>query len=464
MQSVSDDVAIDVVPSRIILMRRRAARQDAASGVVERRSGRHMIRPRFAAVALFAPWIVAVGCSVSSDDPVDEELATATDSIESAEDALGYAGVGAIGSRGTGLLATKGIVSQNSLLPGALGNPSYVNQLRALKTASLTASSIQTVTHYDEAWFTLMRYTVHCALPLGATIPVYDPKLGTDVELKGNIGLAPRWATDPLDAPGEGWVTACLLAHANNFGERVDILLVGNHPALDRPLGHEPMGVQEAAFYGNLFTPPNAKYLFSCIGADVYACDTDGQLSADLKRRICGSSPDCGFDVNGRCWSPESAVSDACTKAPGDTEVFKHCYSVPGSPPSAIPFAEVITVNLEPTDFRDAHPQCNKPQLPGDAAFCSHALCTQGAPLAPTCDRCVQAICDADPFCCHTGWDHLCVAQVDDRCRCLEGRPRSSCDACADLVDSQPGHAYCARGWDSLCIREMEAIGCDTCP
>jgi hypothetical protein len=47
---------------------------------------------------------------------------------------------------------------------------------------------------------------------------------------------------------------------------------------------------------------------------------------------------------------------------------------------------------------------------------CAHDLCQQGAALQSGCDDCATSICEADPFCCSTSWDGLCVQQVATVC------------------------------------------------
>lgn len=51
-----------------------------------------------------------------------------------------------------------------------------------------------------------------------------------------------------------------------------------------------------------------------------------------------------------------------------------------------------------------------------DPAECVHDKCDQGGFLDPTCDGCVSQVCDADPFCCETNWDWLCVNEVSSVC------------------------------------------------
>jgi len=52
----------------------------------------------------------------------------------------------------------------------------------------------------------------------------------------------------------------------------------------------------------------------------------------------------------------------------------------------------------------------------GTGSTCSHPLCTTGGPLTPTCDPCAGKICGADPFCCNSAWDSICVSEVPTFC------------------------------------------------
>jgi hypothetical protein len=47
---------------------------------------------------------------------------------------------------------------------------------------------------------------------------------------------------------------------------------------------------------------------------------------------------------------------------------------------------------------------------------CSHAICSTGGKLASGCDACVTEICAKDSYCCATGWDSTCVAEVGTIC------------------------------------------------
>ena len=66
------------------------------------------------------------------------------------------------------------------------------------------------------------------------------------------------------------------------------------------------------------------------------------------------------------------------------------------------------------------------PPSPELGAGCAHALCVPGDQLDPSCDPCVAAICERDPYCCEGGyhsyysteptWDAKCIAEVKTYC------------------------------------------------
>lgn len=57
------------------------------------------------------------------------------------------------------------------------------------------------------------------------------------------------------------------------------------------------------------------------------------------------------------------------------------------------------------------------PEPEPEPTACAHDVCEQGEALDPTCDAdCVTAVCAADPFCCNSSWDSVCVGQVAEAC------------------------------------------------
>ena len=47
---------------------------------------------------------------------------------------------------------------------------------------------------------------------------------------------------------------------------------------------------------------------------------------------------------------------------------------------------------------------------------CAHSICAEGDALDPGCNPCAKAVCEADSYCCATGWDGVCVGEVTAIC------------------------------------------------
>jgi hypothetical protein len=52
----------------------------------------------------------------------------------------------------------------------------------------------------------------------------------------------------------------------------------------------------------------------------------------------------------------------------------------------------------------------------GGGETCAHDVCSQGGALESGCDSCVTTVCAADPFCCETSWDQMCVREAAEMC------------------------------------------------
>jgi len=107
---------------------------------------------------------------------------------------------------------------------------------------------------------------------------------------------------------------------------------------------------------------------------------------------------------------------------------------------------------------------------------CEHELCDTGEPLFVTCDPCVTDVCAADPFCCDTEWDRLCVVEAAEVCGldcrgcdhevCEEGVALdAACDPCATSVcEFDP--FCCEVEWDDRCVSETSQVceaQCESC-
>jgi hypothetical protein len=104
---------------------------------------------------------------------------------------------------------------------------------------------------------------------------------------------------------------------------------------------------------------------------------------------------------------------------------------------------------------------------------CAHELCAAGAPLDAACDSCASSVCAADPYCCSTAWDDRCVQAAAQGCGltcgcaheiCSEGGPLApGCNACVETICAADPYC-CSTAWDERCIAAAND-GCGaTCP
>ena len=105
---------------------------------------------------------------------------------------------------------------------------------------------------------------------------------------------------------------------------------------------------------------------------------------------------------------------------------------------------------------------------------CAHSTCAQGGKLEGSCSPCATTVCAADPFCCATAWDDICVDEATELCaECAPPPPSCAHDACevgaklqadcSDCVsDVCAADAFCCDvTWDSICAQEASAAcGC----
>lgn len=128
--------------------------------------------------------------------------------------------------------------------------------------------------------------------------------------------------------------------------------------------------------WGSGFAPPAGTELKGY--HDLYMAYLEGQIPTCTKK-----------DASGKCLNPSSQR--------GITSLVL--------PPAAW---DAVTVASAP----DAPPDPTKP-----ATSCAHATCSTGDKLTAGCgDPCVDQVCGADPYCCNTKWDGVCVREVKSVC------------------------------------------------
>ncbi len=238
----------------------------------------------------------------------------------------------------------------------------------------------------------LLQYIYSCAMPAGAT-KVLDPA-GAHVELTGSIGLAPTWDTEggTCDESCQRWVSACVLARTNAYGENVDISMRAPETApahIKAALAVSPeeaaeFPLREGAFYGNLFatTPKNtavpSDYSGPTDGAVIntpsfFACAGPGSNIPDITKRFCSSQGDQAvIKVPGICQA-SGASRGACDRMDQDTTrgAMQRCYTSTDPTLPRTAYQEVITVYLRDPIVTCGNGVCEATESdPEREAFC----------------------------------------------------------------------------------------------
>lgn len=209
-----------------------------------------------------------------------------------------------------------------------------------LPTASLGTVSgndvlVTSATFDTPGGHALLKYVATCALPGDQTLVIGGERF------EGFYGLAPQWATAGCaDAECQHWVSACLLAHANQRGTPVAISLRSdsNNAFVFAAQQLADFTYQEAAFYGDLFT----RELYACMGTDSFTGEDPQKF---LEGRVCGLGA-CGLQSTGVC-APLAAPYDhgACAHQPQPGGGYGDCNLGANTTTT---FHEVVTVYLAP--------------------------------------------------------------------------------------------------------------------
>jgi len=186
----------------------------------------------------------------------------------------------------------------------------------------------------------LVKYVAICALPQDQSLTIGGERFD------GFYGLASQWPTAGCDTGCQHWVSACLLAHANQNGTPVPISLRADTSTAFALEAQQlaSFTFQEAAFYGNLFQSE----LYACLGNDSYMGGGDPQKFLD--GRVCGFGS-CGLVSTGLCASLTQFNDGACAHQPQPGGGYADCHvGAQGetTPRTSATFAEVVTVYLAP--------------------------------------------------------------------------------------------------------------------
>ena len=262
----------------------------------------------------------SVGCEgqIPMDEPVTQEAAALT-----AENGLAWNGLAWNGLAYNGLsfngLSWNGLAWNGLAYNGLAFNGMSYNGL-SYNGLSYNGLADPTVHQFVE-------YLVECALPEDDSVTYKIA--GKSYTFAGDLGLAPEWKTKSCGVSCQRWVSACMLARLNKLGQRIEISLRGEHPALKaRKPEVKAYESREATYYGNLFAAPDE--IFTCLSPDKRAIP-----------RVCGPNlADCPMNVVGSC-------AQAC-RGTGDHGAFRDCTTTtPARRKNADSYEEAITVFLD---------------------------------------------------------------------------------------------------------------------
>jgi hypothetical protein len=175
-------------------------------------------------------------------------------------------------------------------------------------------------------------------------------------------------------------------------------------------------------------------------------------------------------DSSGTCGEGLSTCSDNAADGvwfPSDSRIpnTTQCNplkTLPGEDWAAFMIGYFSSSQLQPTDFYLRNPFL-------------HAKCEGGRRMEGSTDSCVQSICSADPYCCRTAWDGVCVQEVTTVCNkscsnCLSPSGQANicttkttpigngCDSkCAQQICAADPHC-CNNAWDSICVSKVGSI------
>jgi len=178
----------------------------------------------------------------------------------------------------------------------------------------------------------LLSLIVACALP--ATISLVAQVSGSEIEIFGEVGLAPEWTHRAMRAASSRWVSACVISRLSGTDLATAISIRGDNEAL-RPITGErsTWTIDEGAFYGDLFSSATQPIRwFGCRGRDGDAAELAGRVCAIEDPATPGVTR-CGLSYAGRC-------DQVCTDKRGE---HRDCGA-----PDGTTWREAITAFLAP--------------------------------------------------------------------------------------------------------------------
>ncbi|MDI1448545.1 hypothetical protein [Polyangium sp. 6x1] len=230
---------------------------------------------------------------------------------------------------GEGALVEGNKLSSNSLALNSLAlNGVVLNGIAINTMDAKSLAAIQDPTDRGALARAFLRYAIGCALQTSQSFSFTWTDATNVVHAEtypGELGVAPAWATGPLDLNGQHMVSACVAARVNYYEVPVLLslrsmeyslrLLSGSQELVDFPN-------VEGAFWGNLWGA--SPVMYACYNSATVAnsralrrdCAT-GHLRDD------GTIEECGMiDVVGPC-------SSVCASLNGGGQYYPFCVEKP---------------------------------------------------------------------------------------------------------------------------------------
>jgi len=184
-------------------------------------------------------------------------------------------------------------ICPNALTADIITDPN-ANTLNVLISNSLEDIATKSLLIPSTGVPELMDYFVGCALNDDDTWSMFYN--GTKYTYSGGLGLAPSVLTTPLSSQEQQWVSACIMARINYFGQQVFISLRGN-PITTTAEEESQYTVFEGSFFGNIFAETQLK--FACQGVPRAEALLE---SSDRALRVCTDGEAfCQYTIVGSC-------------------------------------------------------------------------------------------------------------------------------------------------------------------
>jgi hypothetical protein len=216
---------------------------------------------------------------------------------------------------------------------------------------------------------------------------------------------------------------------------------------------------------------PGTEIFCRCQGGDAgtRTCLDDG-----VSRGECMIAPGtpCGERVE--CEEGETVFCVCPDGTPGEKECLRDGSSFGECTVDGIPCPEEQVEGATTTSNGPGGGMGTGGEGGGSTGSCAHDECDVGDALEEGCSECATDLCAADPYCCDTKWDALCVSKTEQYCNGLcGGGPtmcahdpcstgdalESGCDPCVTAVcnaDSECCNPNGSFGWDEYCVSAAE--------